>query len=160
MNNVTFGGWDEERRRPFAYYETIGGGAGAGPVGDGASGVHVHMSNTRNTPVEALEFAFPLRVEQYSLRRDSGGAGKHRGGDGLRRDIRFLVPVQVTVLSERRRRGPWGLGGGADGGRGRNQLLRGEETVELPGKFTRRLEAGEVLSIQSPGGGGWGTPLP
>jgi len=165
MNNLTFGGLHPPanlgtrgRVGSFAYYETMGGGAGAGPESTGASGVHVHMSNTRNTPVEALEYAFPLRVEQYSLRRGSGGAGKHRGGDGLRRDIRFLAPVQVTVLSERRLRPPWGLAGGEPGAPGRNLLLRGEEEIELPGKFSRRLEAGEVLSIQSPGGGGWGQP--
>ncbi len=160
MNNVTFGGRHPANDQPFAYYETLGGGAGAGPEGDGASGVHVHMSNTRNTPVEALEHAFPLRVEQYSIRRGSGGEGKHRGGDGLRRDIRFLVPVQVTVLSERRVLAPWGLAGGEAGAPGRNLLLRSGEEIELPGKFTMRLEAGDIVSIQTPGGGGWGeTPV-
>jgi N-methylhydantoinase B len=156
MNNLTFGGRDPVRRQAFAYYETMGGGAGAGPGAEGASGVHVHMSNTRNTPVEALEYAYPLRVEQYCLRRGSGGAGRHRGGEGLRRDIRFLAPVQVTVLSERRRHAPWGLAGGGPGAPGRNLLLQNGEEIELPGKFTRRLEAGDVLSIRSPGGGGWG----
>ncbi|MBM2850034.1 MAG: 5-oxoprolinase (5-oxo-L-prolinase) (Pyroglutamase) (5-OPase), partial [Anaerolineales bacterium] len=121
-----------------------------------ASGVHVHMSNTRNTPVEALEYAFPMRIEQYSLRRGSGGAGRCRGGEGLRRDIRFLVPAQVTVLSERRRRAPWGLREGGPGARGRNVLIREREEEELPGKFTRTVEAGDVLSIRTPGGGGWG----
>ena len=190
MNNVTFGGRQPDSGKPFAYYETLGGGCGAGPVvGAGlasapgqaragqaqagqaqglplqaASGVHVHMSNTRNTPIEALEYAFPVRVEQYSIRRGSGGNGQHRGGEGLRRDIRFLVPAQVTVLSERRRRAPWGLRGGGEGARGRNVLIkererekeREEVEEELPGKFTRVFEAGEVLSIQTPGGGGWG----
>ncbi len=157
MNNVTFGGRQPITGAPFAYYETLGGGAGAGPAGEGASGVHVHMSNTRNTPIEALEHAFPLRIEHYALRRGSGGAGAQRGGDGLRRDFRFLVPVTVTVLSERRRRGPWGLGGGAAGAPGRNLLVGAGGEAELPGKFTRALEAGEILSVQTPGGGGWGT---
>ncbi len=162
MNNLTFGGRQPQSGQPFAYYETMGGGAGAGPDGAGASGVHVHMSNTRNTPIEALEYALPVRVECYTLRRGSGGAGLNRGGDGVRRDIRFLTPVTVTVLSERRRRAPWGLRGGEAGARGRNVLIkereaeREKEREELPGKFTRRLEAGDVLSIQTPGGGGWG----
>ena len=164
MNNVTFGGQHPDTGKPFAYYETIGGGAGAGPVGAGLvpalSGVHVHMSNTRNTPIEALEYAFPVRVEQYSIRRGSGGAGKYRGGDGLRRDIRFLTQMKVTVISERRRRAPWGLLGGQPGARGRNVEIRAREKEsdeeELPGKFTRVFEPGEVLSIQTPGGGGWG----
>lgn len=164
MNNVTFGGRHPVTGKPFAYYETIGGGAGAGPVETrhgaspphAASGVHVHMSNTRNTPVEALEYAFPMRIEQYSLRRGSGGEGRYRGGEGLRRDIRFLVPAQVTVLSERRRRAPWGLRDGGPGARGRNVLIREREEEELPGKFRRTVEAGDVLSIRTPGGGGWG----
>jgi N-methylhydantoinase B len=157
MNNVTFGGRHPATGKPFAYYETVGGGAGAGPEAvEAASGVHVHMSNTRNTPVEALEYAFPIRIEQYSLRRGSGGAGQNPGGAGLRRDIRFLVPAKVTVLSERRRRAPYGLQGGDPGACGRNVLMRNDTEEELPGKFTRAMEAGEVLSIQTPGGGGWG----
>lgn len=156
MNNLTFGGRPPDANRPFAYYETIGGGAGAGPTGAGASGVHVHMSNTRNTPIEALEYALPIRVERYTLRRNSGGAGQHRGGDGVRRDIRFLMPVTVTVLSERRRRAPWGLQGGEAGTPGKNLLISENKDETLPGKFTRRLEAGEMLSLQTPGGGGWG----
>ena len=158
MNNVTFGGRHPGSQAPFAYYETMGGGAGAGPQpAPAASGVHVHMSNTRNTPVEALEYALPVRVEQYSLRRGSGGAGLHPGGDGLRRDLRFLVPVTVTVLSERRALAPWGLQQGQPGAPGRNVLYPAQGQPEtLPAKFTRRLEPGDVLSIQSPGGGGWG----
>ena len=160
MNNLTFGGRLPSSGAPFAYYETMGGGAGAGPGPQGdaaASGVHVHMSNTRNTPVEALEHALPVRVERYALRRGSGGAGQHPGGDGLRRDIRFLVPVTATVLSERRRLAPWGLAGGQPGALGRNQLIREGLAQDLPGKFTLDLQAGDVLSIQTPGGGGWGT---
>jgi N-methylhydantoinase B len=159
MNNLTFGGRQPDTGKPFAYYETLGGGAGAGPEADGASGVHVHMSNTRNTPIEALEYGFPVRIEQYSLRPQSGGPGWHRGGEGLRRDIRFLVPARVTVLSERRRRAPWGLHGGRSGGRGRNVLVHGGREEDLPGKFTRAFEAGEVLSVQTPGGGGWGQEM-
>ncbi len=157
MNNFTFGGRHPATNQPFAYYETIGGGCGAGPNSiQPASGVHVHMSNTRNTPIEALEHAYPVRVEQYALRRGSGGAGQTRGGEGLRRDVRFLAPARVTVLSERRRRAPWGLQGGQSGAPGRNVFIHHEVETELPGKFTRAFEAGEVLSIQTPGGGGWG----
>ncbi len=174
MNNITFGGRHPVTGTPFAYYETVGGGAGAGPREAGhdslrseaeregasppraAGGIHVHMSNTRNTPVEALEYAFPMQIEQYSLRRGSGGAGRYQGGEGLRRDIRFLVPAHVTVLSERRRRAPWGLQEGGSGARGQNVLINEEGEEELSGKFTRSVEAGDVLSIRTPGGGGWG----
>lgn len=157
MNNITFGGRHPQSGKPFAYYETMGGGAGAGPDSDGASGVHVHMSNTRNTPIEALEYALPVRVEEYSLRRGSGGQGKRRGGDGLRRDIRFLVPARVTVISERRRIAPWGLAGGGPGARGENVLIREGQAIRLPGKFSLDFQPGEVLSVRSPGGGGWGS---
>lgn len=159
MNNLTFGGKQPDSGRPFAYYETIGGGAGAGPDADGGSGMHVHMSNTLNTPVEALEYSFPLRVKQYSLRPNSGGAGQQHGGDGLIRTIRFLTPVTVTVTSERRKRGAYGLQGGKDGRPGHNSLIQEETTTELPGKFTRQLEANDILQIETPGGGGWGKPL-
>ncbi|HEX6386824.1 MAG TPA: hydantoinase B/oxoprolinase family protein, partial [Anaerolineae bacterium] len=162
MNNVTFGGRVRayERggaeERTFAYYETIGGGAGAGPNADGGSGMHVHMSNTLNTPVEALEYAFPLRVEEYSLRHGSGGDGRHKGGDGLVRSIRFLCPVTVTVTSERRVRPPYGLNGGQPGQTGKNSLIHAGKPMPLPSKFTRRLEANDVLRVETPGGGGWG----
>lgn len=166
MNNLTFGGEinatglggkeSKEAGTAFAYYETIGGGAGAGPNAGGGSGVHVHMSNTLNTPVEALEYSFPLRVTEYSLRRGSGGAGQHHGGDGLVRAIRFLTPVQVTVTSERRKRPSYGLQGGQPGQNGRNSIISGDEEIELPGKFTRELQPGDVLRIETPGGGGWG----
>lgn len=160
MNNLTFGGHSVGRvgNPPYAYYETIGGGAGAGPAGDGASGVHVHMSNTRNTPVEALEYSYPIRVETYALRRGSGGRGRHTGGDGLVRAIRFLSPATATITSERRRRGPYGLAGGEAGAPGRNALLRDGQTVELPGKATLALEPGDVIRLETPGGGGWGEP--
>lgn len=159
MNNLTFGGRDPRTGQPFAYYETIGGGAGGGPHGPGASGTHVHMSNTRNTPIEALEYAFPLRITHYGLRPGSGGHGQHPGGQGIRRTIQFLVPVQVTVLSERRDVGPWGLAGGLPGEPGRNTLLSASGAVEtLPAKFTRHLYPNDTLQIDTPGGGGWGTP--
>jgi N-methylhydantoinase B len=160
MNNLTAGGFDDRpgRGQPFAYYETMGGGMGASPQGDGLSGVHVHMSNTLNTPIEALEFAYPFRIEQYAIRRGSGGAGRYRGGDGLRRDIRFLVPSTVTILAERRRTRPYGLAGGEPGQPGRNCLIRDGEVIELPGKHTFQARPGDVLSIETPGGGGWGTP--
>ncbi len=154
MNNFTFGG--QVNGRPFAYYETIGGGAGAGPQGDGASGVHVHMSNTLNTPVEALEYTFPLRVVAYSLRHGSGGHGRYRGGDGLTRAVQFLAPVTATITSERRIRPPYGLQGGQNGSVGQNVLIRGEEKRPLPGKISLQLQSGDILEIHTPGGGGWG----
>ncbi|MCP4416341.1 MAG: hydantoinase B/oxoprolinase family protein [Chloroflexi bacterium] len=156
MNNLTFGGKYSDSKRPFAYYETMGGGAGAGPHANGGSGLHTHMSNTLNTPVEALEYSFPLRLEQYNLRANSGGDGLHKGGDGLIRAIRFLTPVNVTVTSERRKQGAYGLQGGQNGQPGRNSLIQGEKITQLPGKFSHELASGDVLQIETPGGGGWG----
>jgi N-methylhydantoinase B len=155
MNNLTFGGVRVDGA-PFAYYETMGGGAGAGPLRDGASGIHVHMSNTLNTPIEALELAFPLRVRQYAIRRGSGGAGLHRGGDGLIREIEFLASVTATLLGERRAARPYGLSGGEPGAPGENALIREGVASRLPGKVQIQLDAGDVLSIRTPGGGGWG----
>ncbi len=159
MNNLTVGGRDPGRGVPFAYYETIGGGAGAGPREDGLSGVHVHMTNTLNTPVEALEYTYPFRVRRYALRLGSGGQGEHRGGDGLIREIEFLCPAAVTILSERRRTAPYGLHGGKPGALGRNVLIRDGEEKDLPGKVQLRVRQGDVLSIRTPGGGGWGAPI-
>jgi len=157
MNNLTFGGRDSRRGGAFAYYETMGGGMGASAECAGLSGVHVHMSNTRNTPIEALELAYPCRVREYGIRRGSGGAGKFRGGDGLVREVEFLAPVTVTVLSDRRRFPPYGAAGGAPGEKGRNILRRASgEEIELPGKFTLRLGPGDILRIETPGGGGYG----
>lgn len=176
MNNLTFGGSlpsaarqgpassvkdDQETVRerqsePFAYYETIGGGAGAGPHADGASGVHVHMSNTLNTPVEAMEYNFPLRVVRYSIRSGSGGEGQRRGGDGLVRSIRFSAPVTATIMSERRVIPPYGLNGGEPGERGINSLTRDGRDETLSGKITLDLKPGDLLRIETPGGGGWG----
>jgi len=163
MNNLTFGGVDPRSGQPFAYYETIGGGAGAGPQADGASGVHCHMSNTLNTPVEALEYELPVRVRRYALRRGSGGRGRYRGGDGLVREIEFLAPARVTILSERRERAPYGLAGGEPGQPGENRLRRADggansDEEVLPGKASFDVQPGDVLCIGTPGGGGWGEP--
>lgn len=156
MNNTTIGGVDPRSGEPFAYYETVGGGMGAGPDGPGLSAVHTHMSNSLNTPVEALEHAYPFRVTHYSIRRGSGGGGLHRGGDGLRRDIMLLTDSQVTLLSERRERAPSGAQGGADGSTGQNVVIRGDDESVVSGKVTLDAESGDVISIRSPGGGGWG----
>ncbi|HSU87777.1 MAG TPA: hydantoinase B/oxoprolinase family protein, partial [Terriglobia bacterium] len=157
MNNLTFGAIDPRTNKPVAYYETVSGGMGARPTMDGLSGVHTHMTNSMNTPIEALEHAYPVRLLRYSLRRHSGGRGKWRGGDGVIREIRFLTRAQVTLLSDRRRFPPYGLNGADAGARGVNVIIRKDGTQEqLPAKFTRWFEAGDVLSILTPGGGGWG----
>jgi N-methylhydantoinase B len=157
MNNLTIGGIDARTHEAFAYYETIAGGMGARPTRDGVSGVHTHMTNSLNTPAEALEYAYPLRVRQYGLRRDSGGAGKHRGGDGIVREIEVLTDAEVTLLADRRTRGPWGLNGGAEGAAGKAAIVRKDGPAqELPGKFNVRLRKGERIRIETPGGGGWG----
>jgi N-methylhydantoinase B len=147
MNNLTLGNDD------FTYYETLGGGQGACPDADGPSAVHVAMSNTLNTPIEALELEFPLRAVEYSLRRGSGGAGRHSGGDGVVRELEALEPMRYSLITERRRHGPAGADGGEPGEPGRN-LLNGEE---LPGKTSGELEPGDRLRIETPGGGGHGT---
>ena len=160
MNNFMIGGWDPERSRPYTYYETIGGGMGAGPHWPGADAIQCHMTNTLNTPVEALEYAYPFRVRRYEIRRGSGGSGRQPGGNGLRREVELLHEGQVTLITERRRFAPYGLVGGKPGQTGRNRLLRGGEETELPGKTTLRLQAGDVLRIETPGGGGYGEPHP
>jgi N-methylhydantoinase B len=149
MNNVTFGG------DGWTFYETLGGGQGASARGDGPSAVHVGMSNTRNTPIESLEVAYPLRIERYALRAQSGGAGAHRGGDGVVRAYRALAPCVVTLLTERRRHAPRGAAGGGNGAVGRN-LLNGRE---LPAKCAISMGIGDVLTIETPGGGGWGAMI-
>ena len=157
MNNLTIGGVDPRTGEPFAYYETIAGGMGARPTKDGVSGVHTHMTNSLNTPAEALEYAYPLRVTQYSLRKKSGGGGTQRGGDGIVREIEVLTEAEVTLLSDRRERGPWGLRGGQEGAVGQAAIVRqhGSATT-LPGKFNTRLSKGDKIRIETPGGGGWG----
>jgi len=160
MNNLAVGGTDPRSGRPYTLYETIAGGWGARRTADGVDGMHSHMTNTLNTPVEALEIAYPLRVERYELRRASGGPGRLRGGLGLRRDITVLGhDARVSVLSDRRKRCPYGVAGGKPGARGENVLVRrtGEE-APLPGKASFRLSAGETVSIRTPGGGGYGDP--
>jgi len=158
MNNLTFGGLDRVRGRAFAYYETIAGGMGASALSDGASATHTHMTNSWNTPVEAFEHLYPLRIRSYRIRSGSGGAGKHRGGDGIVREFEFLTRADATILSDRRERGPYGLFGGKPGARGKNSLLRGKRTIAIPGKARFEVEAGDVLRIETPGGGGYGAP--
>ncbi len=146
MNNLLIGGHDPRRDRAFAYYETLGGGHGGGPAGAGESAMQVHMTNTRNTPVESLEHAYPLRVQSLRVRRGSGGRGRHAGGDGIERALRLLVPARVTVIAERRARGPWGLAGGAPGARGQTRVRQGRRERQMPGKFTLDLGAGVLVS--------------
>jgi len=159
MNNVALGGLDPRTGKPYAFYETIAGGLGARPFADGIDGVHSHMTNTLNTPIEALELAYPLRVLCYEFVPGSGGPGKYRGGLGLRRDLTPLGHVaRVSLLTDRRRTRPYGLAGGQPGAPGKNLLIREGKEIELPGKLTLELHPGEVLSIRTPGGGGYGDP--
>ncbi len=156
MNNVTFGGYDPERRSGFAYYETIGGGMGAGRNYSGLSAVHTHMTNSLNTPLEALENYLPIKIRHYGIRSKSGGRGKYRGGDGIVREYEFLVPTEVSIMSERRRFAPYGLIGGCSGKKGRNILIsRGRKKI-LRSKTNLRVVPGDVLRIETPGGGGYG----
>ncbi len=152
MNNLAMGARSDAGR--WDYYETMGGGMGAGASGGGLSAVQTHMTNTLNTPVEVLEMNYPLRVRRYTVRRGSGGAGSRPGGDGQVREFEFLAPAQVTLLTERRRHAPWGLAGGAPGAVGENRL-NGEL---LPGKTNVVVKAGDRLCVATPGGGGWGKP--
>ena len=156
MNNLTIGGWDAGRDREFSYYETIAGGMGARPEADGISAVHTHMTNSLNTPAEAMEYAYPMRVRRYSIRRDSGGDGHARGGDGVVREIELLTDARVTILSDRRRTEPYGLRGGLPGARGRTVLVRDREEQALEGKDSVYASAGDRVRIESPGGGGYG----
>jgi N-methylhydantoinase B len=156
MNNLSFGGLNPRTHEPFAYYETVAGGMGARPTMDGLSGVHTHMTNSLNTPIEAFETAYPVRIRRYSLRRGSGGAGRFRGGDGIVREIEFLTDVRGSILSDRRRIPPYGLAGGQPGKRGSNQLLKAGKTMTLPGKAIFETPRGSILKIETPGGGGWG----
>jgi N-methylhydantoinase B len=158
MNNLTLGAdataGSAAGASGFTYYETLGGGQGACPDADGPSGVHVAMSNTLNTPVEALELEFPLRVVRHAIRRGSGGAGRHRGGDGIVRELEAQAPMSYALITERRGHAPPGADGGRPGARGRN-LLNGEE---LAAKATGELAPGDRLAIETPGGGGHGRP--
>lgn len=153
MNNVLVGSDD------FAYYETVGGGQGARPGRDGQSGIHTGMTNTKNTPIESLSRHYPFRIVAYGLRDDSGGPGAYRGGEGIIRELEFLEPATVTLMGERRRTQPWGLGGGDPGARGEDWLIKPSGAAELlPGKVTFAVEPGERLRVRTPGGGGWGRP--
>jgi N-methylhydantoinase B/oxoprolinase/acetone carboxylase alpha subunit len=159
MNNLSFGGFDTARRRPFAYYETIAGGMGAGPGQDGHSATHTHMTNSWNTPVEVLEHQLPLRIRTYGIRRGSGGDGASRGGDGVVREWEFLEAAKVTLLSDRRRNAPYGLRGGEPGQAGRNVLLRLAESRDISAKIEFEAQPGDVLRIETPGGGGFRHPV-
>jgi len=152
MNNLTIGGIDTRTGQEFSYYETVSGGMGARPSLDGMSGVHTHMTNSLNTPAEALEYAYPLRVCEYRLRSGSGGEGKHRGGDGVVREIETLVPARMSLLADRRKRGPYGLHGGSSGEVGKNRI----NGREIAAKSSHQLNAGDRIRIETPGGGGHG----
>ncbi|HEX3184779.1 MAG TPA: hydantoinase B/oxoprolinase family protein [Pyrinomonadaceae bacterium] len=152
MNNLTIGGIDTRSGQEFSYYETVAGGMGARPSLDGMSGVHTHMTNSLNTPAEALEYAYPLRVREYRLRRGSGGEGKQRGGDGVVREIETIVPARMSLLADRRKRGPYGLYGGAEGASGVNRI----NDQPIAAKGSHELKAGDRIRIETPGGGGWG----
>jgi len=158
MNNVTFGGVNPATGKSFAYYETIGGGMGASPVSDGISGVHTHMTNTRNTPVESLEHYLPIRIRRYCLRRGSGGRGRFTGGDGIIREFEFLAPARVNILSERRRFAPYGLRGGRPGHRGKNVLVDQGKKRIIGSKVSLSVKSGDRLILETPGGGGYGRP--
>ncbi len=162
MNNLTLGGLDPRSNSghtnaPFAYYETTAGGMGARPTKDGASAIHTHMTNSWNTPIEVFEQVYPVRMRRYAVRRGSGGRGRHKGGDGIIREIELLTDTQVGLLCDRRLRGPYGLSGGADGAPGKNSIVdpKGKPTA-LPGKTSLQAKAGSILKIETPGGGGWG----
>jgi N-methylhydantoinase B len=157
MNNLTIGGIDPRDGREFSYYETIAGGMGARPSLDGMSGVHTHMTNSLNTPAEALEYAYPLRVREYRLRPGSGGKGKQRGGDGVVREIETLVPARMSLLAERRKRRPYGLQGGDEGQAGIDVVISEGRTRKIVSKGSHELKKGDRVRIETPGGGGWGT---
>jgi N-methylhydantoinase B len=156
MNNLTIGGIDFRSGLEFSYYETIAGGMGARSTLPGMSGVHTHMTNSLNTPAEALEYAYPLRVREYRLRSGSGGKGKQRGGDGVVREIEALVPARMSLLADRRKQRPYGLQGGEDGAAGMGQIKRGGPVSKIQSKGSWELEAGDRVRIETPGGGGWG----
>jgi len=160
MSNLLAGGRDPRTGEAFSYYETLAGGHGAGPGWHGASAMQAHMTNTRNTPVEGLEHAYPMRVVATRIRRGSGGRGRFRGGDGIERTLEMLAPARVTVLSDRRRTRPYGLDGGDSGEPGRNlvRVRAGAPWPDMPGKFVVDLPAGALLTVASPGGGGHGRP--
>jgi len=156
MNNLTIGGIDARTSREFSYYETVAGGMGARPEQDGMSAVHTHMTNSLNTPAEALEYAYPLRVREYRIRQGSGGKGKQRGGDGVIREIETLAPARMSLLADRRKRGPYGLAGGDDGKPGTAAIIRDGRPRKIGSKGSWELENGDRVRIETPGGGGFG----
>jgi N-methylhydantoinase B len=156
MNNLTIGGIDPRNGAEFAYYETVAGGMGARPASDGMSAVHTHMTNSLNTPAEALEYAYPLRVRAYGIRKNSGGRGRWRGGCGVVREIETLVPARMSLLADRRRRAPYGLSGGEDGSKGRDTIIHNNRARRIASKGSWQLEAGDRVRIETPGGGGHG----
>ena len=156
MNNVTIGGTDDRTGREFAYYETVAGGMGARPGLDGIDAIHTHMTNSLNTPAEAMEYAYPMRVRRYAIRRGSGGRGKFRGGDGVIREIELLSDAQVTLLSDRRTTRPYGLEGGESGLPGRALLISGNSERALRSKESVKARSGDRIVVESPGGGGYG----
>ena len=159
MNNLTIGGWDPRFDVEFAYYETIAGGMGARPSADGISAVHTHMTNSLNTPIEALEYAYPMRIRRYQIRRGSGGKGRHRGGDGVIREVELLTDARVSLLSDRRKIPPYGLHGGEPGALGQAELIHPNGSRKrLPGKFSISARKGDRIVIKTPGGGGCGAP--
>jgi len=159
MNNLALGGIDPRTGEPYTLYETIGGGFGGRAGKDGIDGVHCHMSNTSNTPIEALETAYPLRVERYELRPDTGGLGRYRGGLGIRRDIRVVGHrAKLSLLGDRRITQPYGVFGGQPGARGENVLIVEGREIPLKGKCVLTLEPGSIVSVRTPGGGGYGEP--
>ena len=157
MNNLTIGGIDTRGVNEFCYYETVAGGMGARPTLDGMSGVHTHMTNSLNTPAEALEYAYPLRVREYRIRKSSGGKGRHHGGDGVVREIETLVPAQMSLLADRRKHAPYGLKGGSPGRVGKSAIIRDGKSRSLKSKGSWKLKAGDRVRIETPGGGGHGS---
>ena len=157
MNNLTIGGTDSRTGKQFAYYETVAGGMGARPGLAGIDGIHTHMTNSLNTPAEALEYAYPLRVHRYAIRHGSGGGGQFRGGDGIVREVELLSDAQVTILSDRRKTRPYGLNGGEPGTAGRAVLITQDGERQLNGKDSTHASAGDRIRIESPGGGGYGS---
>jgi len=156
MNNIAIGGIDQRTAGPFAYYETIAGGMGASRSHDGESAVHSHMTNTLNTPVEALEYSYPFLVTEYSIRKGTGGKGRFHGGSGIVREIELLSDAEVTVLSERRKIGAYGLWGGKQGMPGMNMTIKQGRPLKQPGKFHEKLKKNDRIRIETPGGGGFG----
>jgi len=157
MNNLTIGGYDASRGKEFTYYETLAGGMGARPNSDGIDAIHTHMTNTMNTPIEAIETNYPMRVVEYGIRRGTGGAGKFRGGAGVVRAVQILTDAEVTILSERRTRGPYGLRDGEQGQPGRNVLISDGEEQQLASKVSISTYEGDIIRIETPGGGGYGS---